>query len=576
MPFVLSAGGVLMGASVMLSIAFFFYGLNVLYLIKRSGEYREPPRSGLAEKPAVAVHLPIYNELYVVGRLLRACARMADNYGKELVSIYVIDDSDDETVQEVDRLSLELASAGYRIRVMRRGTRAGYKAGALQAALEKTREEYIAIFDADFVPQPDFIESTLPHMLEDRKVGFVQCRWAHVDRGYNPITSSLAIGVDAHFIVEQRGRSGGGYMINFNGSAGLLRRRAIVDAGGWDPDTLAEDLDLSYRMQLIGYRGIYLNGVEVPGELPPTVVGLKRQQGRWARGSLQTAKKLLGRIGSARSLTLGQKVEAAAHLTYYLVHPLMVASFVLALTATFMNVDVISYSVKAGFPTISFLGSQTALGIVFVSMEIAPWVVFSALVAASTVAVLLYCIVAMRAQGHGVLRNAWQLLFLVLLGYGISISNSVQALAGIFSESVGTFHRTPKYAVVSKSETWRGKKYQIPLGGVALLESLAVIAALTATLYAFKTGNFGIMPIIVVYLAGYACVLSLTLHQAAIGRSNVESRQSLATSLAPDNPVDVSGNPRNEQKLANYRMKGLEGIRAGTDVECVDCKNRYA
>jgi cellulose synthase/poly-beta-1,6-N-acetylglucosamine synthase-like glycosyltransferase len=547
MPFVLTAGGVLMGASVMLSVAFFFYGLNVLYLIKRSGEYREPRKGRLAQRPAVAVHLPIYNELYVVARLLRACARMADSYGKDLVSICVIDDSDDETVQEVDRLSLELAASGYRVTVIRRGTRAGYKAGALQAALERTKEEYIAIFDADFVPPPDFIESTLPYVVEDKKVGFVQCRWAHIDRSYNPITSSLAIGVDAHFIVEQRGRSGGGYMINFNGSAGLLRRRAILDAGGWDPDTLAEDLDLSYRMQLIGYRGIYLNGVEVPGELPPTVVGLKRQQGRWARGSLQTAKKLLGRIAHAKRLTLGQKFEAAAHLTYYLVHPLMVASFMLALIATFMNVDVISYSVKAGFPTISFLSKQTALGIVFVSIEVAPWVIFSVLVAASTVAVLLYCVVAMRAQGQGVLRNAWQLLFLVLLGYGISISNSVQALAGIFSRSVGTFHRTPKYAVVSRSETWRGKKYQIPLGGVALLESSAVAAALAATIYALKTGNFGIMPILLVYLAGYTCVLSLTLHQAIGVRGRAEARLSEAAGLAFDDPVDVTGYPRYEQ-----------------------------
>lgn len=516
----------LLDASVAVSVAFFIYGLNMLHLTIRSRRYKEPaaPKGGYL--PTVAIHLPIYNELYVVERLLRACSAVAARYGKERTGIYVIDDSTDETSRRIDEMAEALSSEGLRVHVIRRESREGFKAGALQAALERTEEELIAIFDADFIPPADFLLKTVPHLASDAGVGFVQTRWGHVDRGFDSMTKSIAVGVDAHFLIEQKGRASSGYFMNFNGSAGVIRAEAIRKAGGWSSDTLAEDLDASYRMQLAGYRGLYLSGVEVPGELPPTILSLKRQQGRWARGSMQTAKKLLPAIGKSDRLDLGQKAEAAVHLTYYLVHPLMVASFLLAVAAALLNVDVIRYAV--GFSVPSYLAQRGGQGIsvgdsVAFSFQVAPWVVFSILVVLSTLAVLYYCVEAIRVQNLGLLRNLKEIVILVILGYGVSISNSVQALSGLLSGSSGTFMRTPKYAVTVAGSAWQEKKYQLPLNATTALEAAAVAVAAIATLAALATRNFGILPILLIYEMGYAFVLGLTLRQAmgSTGRADV-------------------------------------------------------
>jgi cellulose synthase/poly-beta-1,6-N-acetylglucosamine synthase-like glycosyltransferase len=507
----LPVAGILLFTSVLLSVAFFVYGLNTLHLTIRARRYRRIPSPPLDARPGVAIHLPIYNEFYVVGRLLESCANVAAQYGKDRVRIYVIDDSIDETSSEVDKIASGYSAQGFQFSVIRRGSRHGFKAGALQAALEATREKYVAVLDADFVPPADFLDKTIPILEHDPSVGFVQTRWGHLDRNYNVVTESVAIGVDAHFFLEQRGRNGSGYLMNFNGSAGVLRAEAIREAGGWNSDTLAEDLDLSYRMQLLGYRGVYMNDLEVPGELPPTIASLKRQQGRWARGSLQTARKLLSRIQTSKGLTLGQKFQAAVHLTYYLVHPLMVASFLLAVAADFLSIDVIRYAVNFSLPSLS--SGRTSADSVALSFQIVPWVVFSALVLLSTFAVLLYCIEAVRVQKLGLVENVKQIIMLVVIGYGVSISNSVHALGGLLSSQTGTFSRTPKYAIEREGETWKGKKYQISTNKTTLLEAGGVALAAIASAWAVETGNLGILPILLVYLTGYSTVLYLTLSQ---------------------------------------------------------------
>ncbi len=476
------------------------------------------------EKPRVAVHLPIYNELYVTERLLGACVKMAEHYGRGLVRIMIIDDSDDETSATIDRLAAMYTSQGHPIHVLRRGNRVGFKAGALQAALNTTDEKYIAVFDADFSPPEDFLDRTVPHMLADRRIGFVQCRWSHFNRNYNVITETLAIGVDAHFLLEQPGRWSSGYLINFNGSAGILRTEAITRAGGWQANTLAEDLDVSYRMQLAGYRAIYLKDLQVPAELPPTITSLKRQQGRWARGSLQAAKKVIPTIIRSKALSFRQKLEACVHLTYYMVHPLMVASFLLAVVATFLNVNVINYAVDISVPTLQvgrLIGSaRTASDIVFLTVQFAPWVVFSALVILSTLAVLYYCVEAIRVQGLRVARNLRQILLLVIIGYGISLSNSVSALSGLLSSQTGTFLRTPKYAITARQQTWKGKKYQLSLNKVTALEGSFVLVGSLALARAFATDNLGIIPILAIYLIGYLLVFTLTFtHSSLLSRN---------------------------------------------------------
>lgn len=521
MVFVLQVESILLSASVLVGVAFFVYGLNTLHLTIRSKKYSEPKYSSPSIKPNVAVHIPIYNELYVAPRIMKACALMAENYGKELVKIYIIDDSTDETKDVVDSVASELRSNGFNIKVIRRASREGYKAGALQKALEETDEEFIAIFDADFVPPSDFLEKTIPHMLNNEEIGFVQCRWGHIDRNYNILTQSIAIGVDAHFIAEQCGRNSSGYLMNFNGSAGLLRKKAIIEAGSWQPNTLAEDLDLSYRIQLAGYKAIYLNGVEVPGELPPTIAAFKRQQGRWARGSIQTARKLLKRIFSSGRLSIAEKIEAAIHLTYYLVHPLMVSSFILALLTTFLNVDVISFAVNFSLP--SFFASElpqstNKLRLVFFTIQILPWFVFSLLVILSTISVLLYCTYALIVQKMKLTKNIKQLILLVILGYGISISNSIQVIAGLLSDKTGIFHRTPKYAITHSEDVWRDKKYQLNLNISTLLEGLGALMSLIAIVRAIETMNIGIIPILSIYFIGFVLVFSLSVYETLITR----------------------------------------------------------
>ncbi|MDG6915931.1 MAG: glycosyltransferase [Nitrososphaerota archaeon] len=496
---------IILGVSILLSISFFVYGINTLHLTRRARRYSQPSQAGLTSRPQVAVHLPVYNEYYVADRLLGACARMADRYGRALVRVCVIDDSDDETRQKLDDLVRRYSDEGYRVEVLRRGTRAGFKAGALQAALEKTDERFVAVFDADFAPTEDFLDRTVPFMLQDEKVGFVQCRWTHFDRGYNMVTETIAIGIDAHFLLEQPGRWSSGYLMNFNGSAGLLRTSAIVSAGGWNTDTLAEDLDLSYRMQLSGFKPVYLKDVKVPAELPPTITSLKRQQGRWARGSIQTARKVWPTVYASKKLSFRQKFEAFVHLTYYMVHPLMVASFVLALLAVFLNVNVISYAVKVTVP-------KTALGTL--SLEVVPWAVFTLMIFLSTISVLYYCVEAVRTQKLGILRNIKQIFLLVIIGYGISVSNSVSALSGLLSSKTGVFLRTPKYAITSKDGSWRGKKYQLPLNRETVFETIASAVGVVALVYAVTENNLGIIPILAVYVAGYLLVLVMTFSQS--------------------------------------------------------------
>lgn len=496
---------IILGVSVFLSFSFFIYGINTLHLTRRARGYTQPKQSGLTSRPPVAVHLPVYNEFYVADRLLGACAKMSDKYGRDLVRVCVIDDSDDETRGRLDALADDYSRRGYRVEVLRRGTRAGFKAGALQAALERTTEPFVAVFDADFAPEEDFLDRTVPFALQDEKVGFVQCRWTHFDRAYNMITETLAIGIDAHFLLEQPGRWSSGYLMNFNGSAGLLRTSAIVAAGGWNSDTLAEDLDLSYRMQLSGFKAVYLKDVKVPAELPPTITSLKRQQGRWARGSIQTARKVWPTIRASKKLSIRQKFEAFVHLTYYMVHPLMVASFVLALIAAFLNVNVISYAVRVSIPNPGSLFSS------YLTFELVPWAIFAIMIVLSTLSVLYYCIEAVRTQHLGLLRNIKQIFLLVILGYGISVSNSVSALSGLLSRRTGVFLRTPKYAITTSDGSWREKKYQLALNRVTVFETLATLFGGLALVYAAVENNLGIIPILAVYVAGYALVLFLTL-----------------------------------------------------------------
>ena len=274
--------------------------------------------------PAVTVQLPVYNEIHVVERLIDACARL--DYPSARLQIQVLDDSTDGTTSIAENRAAFWRRRGVNVHLLHRSQRQGYKAGALREGLSKATGEFIAVFDADFSPQPDFLMRTLPAFLEDSEMetGFVQTRWTHLNADYSALTKAQALALDGHFVVEQAARHSVGLPFGFNGSAGIWRRACIEDpsVGGWQDDTLCEDLDLSYRAQLAGWRGVYLNGVEAPAELPPQMLAFKRQQFRWAKGSVATLRKLAAAVWQGGWSTM-KRTAAFIHLGGYLIHPLL-------------------------------------------------------------------------------------------------------------------------------------------------------------------------------------------------------------------------------------------------------------
>src|SRR5262245_4728870 len=289
------------------------------YFKHRKKAFSEPPQR-FVQLPPVTIQLPLYNERYVVERLIEEVTKI--EYPKELLQIQVLDDSTDDTHAYAEALCERYRALGFPIEYHHRANRRGYKAGALAEGLKTASGEFVAIFDADFIPPPDFLVKTVHHFT-DTVVGVVQTRWSYLNREYNFLTEVEAMLLDGHFILEHGARSRAGYFFNFNGTAGILRRRMIDDAGGWQADTLTEDSDLSYRAQLKGWRFVYLPGLECPSELPVEMHGLQVQQSRWAKGLTQVAKKLLPTIFRAK-LPLRMKVEAFLHLTPNISYPLMI------------------------------------------------------------------------------------------------------------------------------------------------------------------------------------------------------------------------------------------------------------
>ncbi len=490
--------------STLLAVLFFPYGFNLYFLARQARRAAREPRAAPARRrpqrprPAVAVHLPLYNERYVADRLVGACARMARAYGGDRVRILVIDDSTDETRDVVDRAAAREGRSGPRIQVLRRPERTGFKAGALALALDATWEEYVAVFDADFMPTEDFLLRAVPELEADATVGIVQGRWRHLNEGYNRLTRAVAIGIDAHFLIEQAGRCAAGLFLNFNGSGGVLRRSALVAAGGWQWDTLAEDLDVSYRVQLGGWRVRYLVDLPCPAEIPPTLPAFRKQQARWACGSLRAARKLLPRLLARTDLPLRVRIQAAIHMTQYGLHPLMLASFLLA-----------CFAAIRGLPTIPV--ARAPAGWI-------AWAVFTAAIAACTLAPWLHAVNALRASGRGLRRNIASVVLLGLVGGGLSVNNTVEAVKALATRRSWGFERTPKYAVRRGADQWKGKGYQVSLDPVGAVEGAAVLLGLAAAARAAIDGRWGLAALLAVYTVGFAVVGVSTLAQSGAPR----------------------------------------------------------
>ncbi len=497
--------------SLVLTLLFFLYGFNHYYLISAASHYTPPILPDLPQDaPRVAIHLPIYNEKYVIRRLVAACTRMAEAYGMHRVKIYIIDDSDDDTAAIVDEVVEDYRRQHFCIEVLRRVSRQGFKSGALQMALGQTDEDFVAIFDADFTPPADFLLRTLPHFIQHERLGIVQSRWTHINRNYNALTRAIAIGIDVHFYVEQAGRYAAGCLQNFNGSGGVLRKKALIEAGGWQADTLAEDLDVSYRIQLLGYQALYLNDLNSPGEVPLTIPSFKKQQGRWACGSLRTARKLLPALLANRRLGMKQRLEAFIHLTGYMVHPLMFTSFILACLSTLLRVDSFAFAQELITPQTGGSGGWSGTAI----LPTLAWGSVGLLIILCTLSAWISPVVALKAQHLPVSRNLSSLVVLFLIGCGVSLSNTIEAGKALLSNRNWAFKRTPKYALRDDQDAWQDKRYQVPLDFVSFLEVALVCLGILSIGDAIRRSTYPVLVILIPYTAAFAYVAALSLRQS--------------------------------------------------------------
>jgi cellulose synthase/poly-beta-1,6-N-acetylglucosamine synthase-like glycosyltransferase len=447
------------------------YTLVYLYYKKKKNSSTEPEQR-FSELPQVTVQLPIFNEQYVVDRLLQAVCRL--EYPREKLQIQVLDDSTDETVDVAENLVEHYASQGFNISYHHRSDRTGYKAGALHEGLKSASGEFVAIFDADFVPPANFLQRIIHHFTEP-KVGMVQTRWSHINRNYSFLTEVEAILLDGHFVLEHSGRARHNVFFNFNGTAGIWRRVAIDDAGGWEHDTLTEDTDLSYRAQLKGWKFVYRQDVECPAELPVEMTAFKTQQARWAKGLIQTGKKILPKVLKSDQ-PFRVKLEAWYHLTANLSYPLMIILSVLLLPAM----------------VIRFY--QGWFQMLYIDIP---------LFLASTFSISSFYLVSQRELFPRTWPRAiFYIPFLMAIGIGLTVTNTRAVLEALIGKQTA-FARTPKYRVESRKDVVRGAKYRKRLGLVPWIEMLIGTYFAMTVYYALTNENYLTVPFLMLFVCGY-------------------------------------------------------------------------
>ncbi len=474
------------------------YGLHRYWLVYYYFKHKQNvpgPAPEVAEWPKVTIQLPIFNERYVIERLVETVVKF--DYPRELVQIQVLDDSTDET-SEIARACVERYQArGIPIEYQHRDNRAGFKAGALEDGLKTATGEFIAIFDADFLPHADFLCRTLPYFLapsamasDASAVGMVQARWTYLNSRYSKLTEIETILLDGHFVIEHGARSRRGTFFNFNGTAGVWRRAAIEDAGGWEHDTLTEDTDLSYRAQLRGWKFLYLPEIECVSELPVEMNAFKAQQARWAKGLIQVAKKILPRVFRSDQ-PWHIKAEAFFHLTANISYPLMI------LLSTMLLPAMIVRFYQGWFQML---------------------VVDLPLFLASTCSISSFYLVAQRTLHPKTWKRTFLYLpFVMALGIGIAVRNALavmEALAGKQSE----FARTPKYHIEGLKDSWAKKAYRRPSGVLPYVEILLGLYFAATVLYAIQNENYATVPFLLLFVWGYLYTGLMSLGQGYFER----------------------------------------------------------
>ncbi|NET10033.1 MAG: glycosyltransferase [Symploca sp. SIO2B6] len=429
--------------------------------------------------PRVTIQLPIYNEQYVVDRLIEAVC--AIDYPRDRLEIQVLDDSSDETIAIVDQLVAQKQVEGFNIEAIRRAEREGFKAGALQYGMGISEGEFLLIFDADFVPPPDILRKGIPY-FRDETVGMVQFPWEHINRHYSLLTYAQSVLLDGHFNIEHLARSRTGRFFNFNGTAGIWRKACIIDAGGWEGDTLTEDMDLSYRAQLKGWQFMFIPDLPIPAELPVELNAFKSQQYRWAKGGVQTAIKLLPRLLTS-SIPLHVKVESLFHLTANLTYLLM-PCLILILPLLAICTSCISPIIH----TTSFVASFMSIVLFYIT-----------------------------AQRHSSKRNLWQVILAIPLvmavSIGLCINNSRAILEALFLKK-SSFIRTPKYNVINKKNKWKSlKKYRVKTNIYFFLELFFLFYSLWTASIILLNAAYHFIPFIIIFIFGFFYFIFLSLRQ---------------------------------------------------------------
>jgi len=442
--------------------------------------------------PSITIQLPIYNEKYVAKRLVDAVCNL--DYPKDKMRIMVCDDSDDDTVELLGNIVEQYHKQGFQIEHVRRGTRKGYKAGALKHAMQTTNTEFVAIFDADFIPPVWFLKKAIPHFSKPN-IGLVQCRWGHVNENYSAITQAQALSLDFHFLIEQKAKSNSHLFINFNGTAGIWKRSCIESAGGWHTATLVEDLDLSYRAQMEGWKCIFLPDIVVDAELPVQMNAAKRQQFRWAKGSIQCAIKLLVDIALKRKVSIEAKIQAFIQLTRHIVYPLMLIQFLTLpiLLAGQVNLYVISFLPALTIATYLAMGPGAYILII-------------------------------QSMYHKSWKSKVKILpALLIYNAGLSVNNTVAVFDAVFGKK-NEFLRTPKYGVLKTKNDWKDNAYNLPFSKVTLLEIFFGVYGVLGIFVSIFSNNPIFVPIIGLQTVGFFYISYMSLSHTRFKQNKIKNK----------------------------------------------------
>ncbi len=462
----------------------FFYSiiqihLVILYLTRKKKNV-VPHTNNSPQVPFVTIQLPLYNESYVVERLIKKVAEI--DYPKDRFEIQILDDSSDETTQIAKQTIQELKPLGISIQLVRRPDRKGFKAGALAYGMKISEGEFLAIFDADFLPEKDFLKRTIP-FFKDEKIGVVQTRWTHINEDYSLLTKLQAFGLDAHFTIEQGGRNYGGHFINFNGTAGVWRRACIDDAGGWSSDTLTEDLDLSYRAQLKGWNFQYLENVESPAELPAAMNALKNQQFRWTKGAAECTRKNLYNVLKDSSLSIGTKLHAIFHLMNSFI-------FICVFSTAILSIPI--FYIKNNFPKYELL-FQYATGFVICLLFL-----------------MIFYWVSLRSLSDGFLKTfrnfIWKFPAFLSVSMGMSLHNGIAVLEGYIGKK-SPFIRTPKFNIKEAKDKWYGNKYLASsVSAITVLEGFLFFYFIGGIVLSFHYESYAMLPLFIMLTFGFGYV----------------------------------------------------------------------